>query len=186
MIEIIQQPWHWLVSGLVIAMVMFTMLFFGKKFGVSSNFRNICAACGVGKNVPYFKEYDWKSQSWNIAFIIGSVIGGYIAGHYLSNGQPVLISEATIADIQQLGIAAPSGIQPEELFGIQSIFTLKGFSLLAVGGLLIGFGTRYASGCTSGHAISGLSNLQLPSLIAVIGFFIGGLITTFLILPLIL
>ena len=55
--------------------------------------------------------------------------------------------------------------------------------VLAVGGFLVGFGTRYAGGCTSGHAISGLSNLQLPSLVAVIGFFIGGLVMTHLIFP---
>jgi uncharacterized membrane protein YedE/YeeE len=53
--------------------------------------------------------------------------------------------------------------------------------LLLVGGVLIGFGTRYAGGCTSGH-VSGLSNLQIPSLKAVIGFF-GGLIMSYFYSP---
>ena len=65
------------------------------------------------------------------------------------------------------------------------MFTLKGFSILLIAGILVGFGSRYAGGCTSGHAITGLSNLELPSLISVFGFFIGGLITTWFLLPLI-
>lgn len=184
MIELIQQPWPWFVSGAAIALIMFTMIFFGKVFGFSSNFRTICAACGAGKNINYF-NYDWKSQMWNLAFLVGSVIGGYIAHHFLSTGAPVQIAQSTINDLSTLGFAAPTGMQPMEIYGIQALFTLKGFLILAVGGLLIGFGTRYAAGCTSGHAISGLSNLQLPSLIAVIGFFIGGLVMTYFILPLI-
>jgi uncharacterized protein len=184
MIEFIRQPWHWFISGASIALIMFTMIFFGKVFGFSSNFRTICAACGAGKRISYF-DYDWKSQMWNLAFLVGSVIGGYIAHEFLSNGEPVQIAQSTINDLSKLGFAAPTGIQPMELFGLEALMTVKGFSILAVGGLLIGFGTRYAAGCTSGHAISGLSNLQLPSLIAVIGFFIGGLIMTFIIFPII-
>lgn len=182
MIEFIKQPWHWFISGASIAFIMFTMIFFGKVFGFSSNFRTICAACGAGKRINYF-NYDWRSQMWNLAFLVGSVIGGYIANRFLSTGEPVQIAQTTINDLSTLGFDAPTGMQPMEIFGIQALFTLKGFVILAVGGLLIGFGTRYAAGCTSGHAISGLSNLQLPSLIAVIGFFIGGLIMTYFILP---
>jgi uncharacterized protein len=184
MIELIQQPWHWFVSGALIAFIMFAMIFFGKVFGFSSNFRTICAACGAGKKINYF-NYDWKSQMWNLAFLVGSVIGGYIAHQFLSNDEPVKIAESTIRDLSTLGFSAPTGIQPMELFSIEALMTLKGFLILSIGGLLIGFGTRYAAGCTSGHAISGLSNLQIPSLIAVIGFFIGGLIMTFIIFPII-
>lgn len=184
MIELIKQPWHWFVSGAAIAFIMFAMIFFGKVFGFSSNFRTICAAAGAGKRISYF-NYDWKSQMWNLAFLVGSVIGGYVAHQFLSTEEPVQIAQATINDISTLGFAAPTGMQPMEIYGIEAMFTLKGFLILAVGGLLIGFGTRYAAGCTSGHAISGLSNLQLPSLIAVIGFFIGGLLMTYFILPLI-
>jgi uncharacterized protein len=174
-IEILQQPWPWYVSGMVISAVMFLLIFFGKAFGFSSNLRTICAACGAGKLSSFF-NYNWKDGLWNIVFLAGSVLGGFVAYKFLNNGQPVQIAAATISDIQKLGIAAPAGLQPKELFSIEALFTLKGFSLLALGGLLIGFGTRYAGGCTSGHAISGLSNLQLPSLVAVIGFFIGGMV----------
>ncbi len=180
--DFILQPWSWYMSGIVIALVMFLMLYFGKVFGVSSCFRTICAACGAGKSIKYF-DFDWKSQLWNAWFLVGAIIGGFISAHFLSNGNPVLISEATIADIKNLGIAAPTGMQPDELFDFHVLATVKGWIILLGGGLLIGFGTRYANGCTSGHAISGLSNLQLPSLIAVIGFFIGGLIMTHLLLP---
>lgn len=185
MIDYLSQPWPWYTSGAVIALVMVLLLFFGKSFGFSSNFRVICAACGAGKNTKFF-DFDWRAQTWNLLFLVGAVIGGFIASEFLSSGEGVQISQATIRDLQQLGVAAPNGLQPEELFSLDALFSLKSIFILVVGGFLIGFGSRYAGGCTSGHAISGLSNLQLPSLLAVIGFFIGGLITTFFLLPLIL
>lgn len=171
------------MAGAVIAAVMGLLLFFGKSFGFSSNFRVICAACGAGKKVPFF-DFNWKKQRWNLLFLVGSVLGGWLSETFLQNGEAVQISPATVRDLQQLGFAAPKGLQPEELFGLEALASPMGFLVLLVGGLLIGFGTRYAGGCTSGHAISGLSNLQWPSLVAVIGFFIGGLVTTHVLLPL--
>ncbi|NDK55640.1 YeeE/YedE family protein [Pontibacter sp. BT213] len=163
---------------------MVLLLFFGKSFGVSANLRTICSACGAGKTVKFF-DFDWRSQTWNLLFLVGAVIGGVISSQFLSNGEVVQISQATIQDLSQMGISAPNGIQPEELFSLEALFTVKGFLILLLGGFAIGFGARYAGGCTSGHAISGLSNLQWPSLVAVIGFFIGGLITTWVLMPLI-
>jgi hypothetical protein len=185
MLEFIQQPWTWWVSGALIAGIMFTLLFFGQSFGFSSNLRTLCSVAGGGKFVKFF-DFNWRSQMWNLVFLIGAVLGGFITAQFLSDGKPVQISQNTINDLATLNIAAPTSLQPNELFSIESIFTLKGFLILAIGGLMVGFGSRYAGGCTSGHAISGLSDLQLPSLIAVIGFFIGGLLMTFMLLPLIL
>ncbi|MDP3394124.1 YeeE/YedE family protein [Sediminibacterium sp.] len=182
--ELITQTWAWWFSGAMIASIMFFLLYFGQSFGFSSNLRTICAAAGLGKKTKFF-DFNWKAQTWNIVFLIGSIIGGYIASQFLSQGGPVDISAATINDLSKLGIAAPESLQPNELFGLEAVFSLKGFLILAFGGLMVGFGSRYAGGCTSGHAISGLSNLQFPSLIAVIGFFIGGLAMTYLIMPLI-
>ena len=183
MLELLRQPWPWYTSGAVIALVMVLLLFFGKSFGVSANLRTICTACGAGKHVKFF-QFNWRSQTWNLLFLVGAILGGFISSEFLSSGEAVQISQATIQDLQQLGISAPNGIQPEELFSLEALLSVKGFLILLMGGFMIGFGARYAGGCTSGHAISGLSNLQLPSLIAVIGFFIGGLITTFVLLPL--
>jgi len=182
MLNTIYQTWPWWLSGGLIAFIMFLLLFFGQSFGFSSNLRTICAAAGCGKSVSFF-NFNWRSQLWNIVFLIGAILGGYIAHEFLSNDEPIKIASSTIQDLAQLGFAEPTSVQPPELFSIQSVFTLKGFLILALGGLLVGFGSRYAGGCTSGHAISGLSNLQFPSLLAVIGFFIGGLIMTFLIFP---
>jgi uncharacterized membrane protein YedE/YeeE len=182
MLEFIQQPWTWWVSGALISSIMFLLLFFGQSFGFSSNLRTICSAAGGGKFVKFF-DFNWRSQIWNLVFLIGAILGGFIARQYLSDGAPVQISENTISDLKTLGISAPTSAQPDELFSLESAFTLKGFLILAIGGLLVGFGSRYAGGCTSGHAISGLSDLQLPSFIAVIGFFVGGLIMTFVLLP---
>ncbi|MDO8998647.1 MAG: YeeE/YedE thiosulfate transporter family protein [Bacteroidota bacterium] len=185
MLEYISQPWSWWVSGIIISGTMFLLLFFGQSFGFSSNLRTICSAAGGGKFVKFF-DFNWRSQIWNLVFLIGAILGGFIAKQFLSTGEPILISEATISDLATLGISAPTSVQPNELFSMEALFSLKGFLILALGGLMVGFGSRYAGGCTSGHAISGLSDLQLPSLIAVIGFFIGGLLMTFVLLPLIL
>ena len=185
MLQIIQQPWPWYVSGAIITVIMLLLLFFGQSFGFSSNLRTICAASGGGRLIKFF-DFNWKTQLWNLLFLIGAIIGGYISAKFLSNNEPIKIAESTINDLSKLGISAPTSVQPAELFGTDAILSIKGFLILALGGLMVGFGSRYAGGCTSGHAISGLSDLQLPSLIAVIGFFVGGLIMTFVVLPLIL
>lgn len=191
MLELLQQPWHWAFSGFMIALTMFILLFWGKSFGMSATMRAMCAAGGAGKKISFF-NFDWKAQRWNLLFAIGAVIGGYIAATYLASPEPVNISSATIAHLQGLGIDYPNNISegtgylPLDLFNFETLFSLKGFLLFVVGGFFVGFGARYAGGCTSGHAISGLSNLQVPSLIAVIGFFIGGLTMSHLLLPLIL
>ena len=184
--DFITAPWPWYVAGPMIALVLFLMLYAGKSFGVSSNLRTLCSIGGAG-HVSEFFRFDWKSQIWNLVFIAGAVGGGFIASHFLSDGQPMQISEATVKAMAEMGLqtAGPAQV-PAELFGAEALSSWQGILFLIVGGLLIGFGTRYAGGCTSGHAISGLSNLQWPSLVAVIGFFIGGLIMTFLILPQIL
>jgi uncharacterized protein len=184
MIEFIMQPWPWWFSGIVISAIMFLLIFFGQSFGFSSNLRTICSAAGGGKWVSFF-DFNWKSQIWNLVFLAGAIIGGFIASQFLSTGSPVAISDATIQDLAALGFSAPQSIQPTELFSWEAALTLKGFLVLAVGGLMVGFGARYAGGCTSGHAISGISDLQIPSMIAVVGFFIGGLVMTHLIFPLI-
>ena len=182
--EFITQTWSWWFSGTMIAAIMFFLLYFGQSFGFSANLRTICAAAGLGKNTKFF-DFNWKAQTWNLVFLVGAIVGGFIAKQFLSSDIGVAISPATINDLSKLGIAAPASLQPAELISLDAILSIKGFLVLAIGGLMVGFGSRYAGGCTSGHAISGLSDLQVPSLIAVVGFFIGGLIMTFFILPLI-
>ncbi|MFT4762497.1 MAG: putative membrane protein YedE/YeeE [Paraglaciecola sp.] len=188
MIEFISQPWHWGVSGAMIVLVMYLLLWFGGQFGVSANLRIMCAIGGAGKKHSFF-DFDWRSQIWNLVFIGGAVIGGYIASTFLASPEPVQISDATQAYLKTVGVSTPqtmaegTGYVPNEIFGLENAFSLVNLIILIIGGLLIGFGTRWAGGCTSGHAISGLANLQLPSLIAVIGFFIGGLLMAWLILP---
>ena len=184
--EFITQPWPWYVAGPIITLVMFLLLYSGGEFGVSGNLRTMCRMAG-GNKVSDFFDIDWKKQLWNLVFILGAVIGGYIAVTYLSNPQAIALNPNTIAQLESLGISDPGKeYLPAEIFSVESMLTAKGFIILLGGGMLVGFGARYAGGCTSGHAISGLSNLQLPSLIAVIGFFIGGLLMTHLLLPIIL
>lgn len=183
--EFITHTWHWSVAGFLIAAVMLLLNYFGKVFGMSSNLRLLCAMTGVGKKVPFF-DWDWKSQRWNLAVVFGAMIGGYVAVHFLSDASNVDINLKTIEQLTAMGIDAPNGkLLPDALFGNQIFKSPKIIIILLIGGLLIGFGSRYAGGCTSGHAIAGMSNLQIPSLKAVIGFFVGGLIMTHFILPLI-
>lgn len=186
LIEWMSQPWSWYVAGPLIALTMFLLLFVGKSFGVSDTLRTTCAIGGAGKLSELF-DFDWRNQIWNLIFVLGAVIGGFIASTWLQEPDPVPLAQDTVQKLQELGIDNPGeDYLPKEIFSWESLFTLRGFVMLVIGGFLVGFGARYAGGCTSGHAISGLSNLQLPSLIAVIGFFIGGLLMTYLLLPVIL
>lgn len=191
MIDFISQPWHWTVSGALIAWTMFLLIYFGQRFGVSSTLRHLCAIGGAGERLDYFK-YNWKEQLWSLTFVAGAIVGGYLAVTFLASPAPVDISASTIAYLETVGIHTPqtlaegNGYVPQEIFNFETLLTVKGMIILIIGGFMIGFGTRWAGGCTSGHAISGLSNLQLPSLVAVIGFFAGGLLTTWLLLPYIL
>lgn len=184
MIELLIQPWPWYISGPLIAIIMILLLYFGGSFGVSSNLRSICSIAGAGKKTPFF-NYNWKDEIWNLIFILGAVIGGFISSIYLKNPNPININIKTINDLKALGISFDGNIIPHEIFNWEFLFSLQGFLILILGGFFVGFGSRWAGGCTSGHAINGLSNLQIPSLIAVIGFFIGGLIVTYFIYPLI-
>ncbi|MBQ4820934.1 YeeE/YedE thiosulfate transporter family protein [Aquimarina sp. MMG016] len=181
----IYEPWPWYLSGPLIALVMFVLLMIGKRFGMSSNLRTMCTICGAGKASDFFK-FNWKAQRWNLIVVLGVIIGGFIATNFLSTDTSVDINPKIIADLQSIGFkSAGDAYMPDLLFSNDVFNDPKGLLLLVLGGILVGFGARYAGGCTSGHAISGLSDLQIPSLIAVISFFIGGLVMIHFIFPLI-
>ncbi|MEL1240669.1 YeeE/YedE family protein [Flavobacterium flavipallidum] len=184
--ELIYHTWSWYISGFLIGLVMLVLVYFGKTFGMSSNLRTLCSLAGAGNKVAFF-NFNWKAQRWNLAVVAGAMLGGFVATHYLSDASNVSLNPKTIEQLQTMNIDAPEGkLMPNALFAKEIFNSPKSIAILVLGGILIGFGSRYAGGCTSGHAISGLSNLQLPSLKAVIGFFIGGLIMSHFILPLIL
>jgi uncharacterized protein len=182
MLEIIKQPWHWAIAGTLIGLTVPMLLLIGnKKFGISSSLRHICAAC-VPANITLFK-YDWKKESWNLFFVVGILIGGIIATQLLTNPNDVQVAENTKAILTNWGITDFSKLLPTQIFNVANIFTLKGFFFFVVGGFLVGFGTRYAGGCTSGHSIMGLANLQLPSLVATCCFMAGGFFSANIFLP---
>ncbi len=181
--DFILQPWAWYVAGPLIAFCMFLMFFFGKKFGVSSNLETVCAMGGAGKFVDFFK-FDWKKNKWNLVFVVGLIVGGFISDQWLTPNDTVAINTETVQDLAEIGIKnAGASYLPDEIFSMEAMLSIKGFLVLLVAGVLVGFGSRYAGGCTSGHGIVGLSSLSMESFIAVGGFFIGGLIMTWFILP---
>jgi uncharacterized protein len=184
-IEFIKQPWAWYVAGPLIGLVIPALLIVGNKsFGISSSLRHICAACLPAK-IPFF-SYDWKKEVWNLFFVTGILLGAIVAATVLANPSPIEVHPNLSADLNSYGITDYSGIVPNDLFNWANLLSLKGFIMIVVGGFLVGFGTRYAGGCTSVHAIMGISTLQLPSLIATCCFMIGGIIMANFILPYIL
>ncbi|MFZ5972559.1 MAG: YeeE/YedE family protein [Bacteroidota bacterium] len=182
MIETIQQPWPWYLAGILIGLTVPALLLLGNKhFGISSSLRHICAAC-VPAKIPFF-QYDWKKETWNLFFVGGVLVGGLVATQFLSNPNPIVVAEKTIKELQALNITTDNELMPASIFAFETLFSLKGLVFFVVGGFLVGFGTRYAGGCTSGHAIMGLSTLQWPSLVATCCFMAGGFTMVHIIFP---
>ena len=183
--QFLHHPWPWYVAGALIGLIVPALLLLGNKhFGISANLRHICAAC-FPANIRFFK-YDWKKEAWNLFFVGGILIGGFLSAQYLGSNEPVVVHPDLAKELATYGIDDYSGLVPVQLFSFDNLFTAKGIIMMIGGGFLVGFGTRYAGGCTSGHAIMGLSNLQWPSLVATISFMVGGFIMANFILPYIL
>jgi len=147
-------PWPWYVAGPLIGLTVPALLLLsGKTFGISSSLRHVCSIAFPGRSrIAYLRDNDWRSESWNLFFVAGILIGSFVTARFLSAEAVVLLPAA--------------------------LATTTGMVKLFIGGLLVGFGTRYADGCTSGHTISGLANLNWPSLVATVSFFVGGLLST--------
>jgi uncharacterized protein len=185
MLEWIKQPWPWYVAGPLIGLTVPALLLLGNKsFGISSSLRHVCAAC-IPAGIPFFR-YDWKKEIWNLFFVAGVLLGGIIAVQLLSTGAPVVVNTKLSEELATYGVTNYDGLVPSDIFSWPQLLTARGIIMMVAGGFLVGFGTRYAGGCTSGHAIMGLSNLQWPSLAATCCFMAGGFIMTNLILPYIL
>ncbi len=185
MLQLLRQPWPWYVAGALIGLIVPALLLLGNKhFGISANLRHACAACFPAR-IPFFR-YDWKKEIWNFFFVGGILAGAVVTALFLHNPEPVTLHPALAEELAGYGIASRGSLLPEELFSWNSLLTWRGLILLVGGGFLVGFGSRYAGGCTSGHAIMGLSNLQWPSLVATVMFMAGGFITANFLLPLIL
>lgn len=173
----LSQPWPWYVAGPMIGLTVPALLILGNKtFGISSSLRHICAAC-VPAGIPFF-SYNWRKETWNLLFVLGVGIGGFVAANFLANPDAIVISEATQADLAALGVTDFRALMPSDIFTWDNLWSGKGLLFFVVGGFMVGFGTRYAGGCTSGHSIMGLSNLQWPSLAATVCFMLGGFLMT--------
>lgn len=187
-LSLLTGPWHWAFSGFAVALVMLALTYFGNFFGLSSTYRVFCAIGGAGKRTPFF-NFNWKSQMWNLFFAGGVVLGAGLT-HYFVPNEGSIISVDTQEYLFRLGLidrvasAQHFPLLPPMLFDVESPVFGRALPLLIAGGFISGFGARYAGGCTSGHIISGLSNLQIPSLIMTICFVLGGILFTNVGLPL--
>jgi uncharacterized membrane protein YedE/YeeE len=183
MLDFLTQPWSWYVAGIFIALVTFLLFYFGQHLGVSSNLETLCSVSGAGKLSDYFK-IDWRSKKWNLTFVLGLIIGGFISAQWLTPDEYMGLNPKTVSELKEVGIAdAGEHYLPDAFFASENLSDIKVLLVLLAGGFLVGFGARYAGGCTSGHGIVGLSSLQIPSFIAVAGFFIGGLFMTWVVMP---
>ncbi|HLP11055.1 MAG TPA: YeeE/YedE thiosulfate transporter family protein [Flavobacteriales bacterium] len=204
--QFLLQPWPWYVTGPLIGLMVPLLLIFGNKaFGISVSLKHICAACIPSKN-PFFK-YDWRKETWNLVFALGIVIGGFLAWNFavLHNKTESHVAQNCVTGksictnpiynglnpearlmFKTWGITEHYQAAPEQIFDWNVLVTPMGFFFMVLGGLLVGFGTVYAGGCTSGHSIMGISQLSPASMIATAGFFIGGLISSWFIVPFLL
>lgn len=180
--ELLKQPWPWYLAGPLIGLTVPALLILGNKsFGISSSFRHLCAMC-VPSKIPFF-NYEWKKETWNLYFVAGILLGGIISTQFLYNASAIGIHPSLANELAGYGISDLSSLVPVDLVNWENLMTLRGSIVLIGGGFLVGFGARYAGGCTSGHAIMGLSTLQWPSLVATVCFMIGGFTMANWILP---
>lgn len=178
-------PWPWYIAGPLIGLTVPALLLLGNKsFGISSSLRHMCAAC-IPAKIPFF-QYDWKKELWNLFFVAGILVGGIIASVWMANQNPVEVHPNLATELAGYGVTNYESIVPQDLFNWNELLGPRGLILMVAGGFLVGFGTRYAGGCTSGHAIMGISNLQWPSVIATCCFMVGGILMANFILPVIL
>lgn len=184
-IQFLSQPWPWWVSGPLLGLMVPLLLWAGnKEFGISSTFRHICAALIPGK-LEYLR-YDWKKSLWQLSLALGVVLGGLLAALFLQGTKGPDLSLEARGLFLSWGIIAQTGLQPGFLTDWSQAFTIPGLLSLVLGGFLVGFGTRWANGCTSGHAIMGLSLLNPGSLVATLGFFAGGTLASWYLVPFVL
>jgi len=183
--EFLQQPWPWYIAGGLIGLIVPILLLLGNKhFGISANLRHACAAC-FPANINFF-QYEWKKEAWNLFFVGGILIGAMIAAFGIPDPNPVVVHPDLVNELKTYGITDYSSMVPKELVSWESLFSARGLVMMIGGGFLVGFGSRYAGGCTSGHAIMGLSNLQWPSLVATCCFMAGGFLMANFMLPIIM
>ncbi|HUI11492.1 MAG TPA: YeeE/YedE thiosulfate transporter family protein [Bacteroidota bacterium] len=177
--------WPWYITGPLIGLyVPLLYILVNRHFGVSSTFRDICAAA-IRPGARYF-QYNWREHRWRLVFVAGIAVGGCIGAGSLRASPVTQISSDTLSALAHIGVKDFATLIPGDLFSLASLATPRGLLLVVGGGFLVGFGTRWAEGCTSGHSIHGLATLQGASLVATICFFLGGMISTYFILPLIL
>lgn len=182
LLNILTSPWPWYVAGPLIGLTVPALLLLGNKsFGISSSLRHVCAAC-IPAKIPFF-HYDWKKEIWNLFFVGGIIIGALLLTQFFANPDPVVVNPNLAAELSGYGITNFEGLVPADIFSWETLFSARGIIMMVAGGFLVGFGTRYAGGCTSGHAIMGLSSLQWPSLVATVSFMAGGFLMANLILP---
>ena len=185
LLHFISQPWPWYVAGPLIGLIIVALQWIDNKpLAASSSYRHICAAI-IPTGIPFLK-YNWKTEYWNLLFVAGIFIGGFLAANILRHPLNIAINHETTQQLQAIGLKDTTGFAPAQIFSFSALQTLPGIIIMVFGGFLIGFGSRYAGGCVSGHSMTGISDLQWTSVLATASIFAGGIFTSYILLPLIL
>lgn len=157
------EPLAWYIAGPLIGITVPVLLLLREKqLGISSSFR--VAGTLLLPKVNYFR-YDRKKDEWQVYFVLG-----------------ILIAALLIFNLTELGVPPETDALGKAIFQPYDLTYLPAFF---AGSICIGFGARYANGCTAGHCIMGNSQLAFSSLVTTIFFFIGGLVATHFIVPLV-
>ncbi len=184
-LNFISQPLPWYVAGPLIGLVIVLLQWIDNKpLAASASYRHVCAAT-FPSGIP-FLNYDWKSEIWNLVFVIGIFIGGFLSATFLSHPANIAISTETIQQLHSAGLTDTGGFAPAQLFSFTALQSVAGIIVMVFGGFLIGFGSRYAGGCVSGHSMTGISDLQWTSVLATACIFAGGIFTAYILLPFII
>ena len=179
--DVIFEPWPWYVAGPLIGLMVPLLLLLGnRQFGMSAAVQDFCAWC-LKSPKGYF-HFDAQKSAWRLWFSLGVAFAGFTI-YLLDKGHTIALSDAAMQSNSALGLSPTEGYYPKELLGSYQDFGVWQAIYLLIAGILVGFGTRMAGGCTSGHSIMGLAQFNPASLVATIGFFAGGLAMTHLAFP---
>lgn len=166
MVSLKDKSWSPYVAGILIGLLQIpAFMIMSTALGTSSSY--VTAAVNLGQffdtsilEISYAKQhFEGAKNYWQLFVVVGIIIGAFLSS--------------------RLSGTKRSDISPIWTNALCSSTRLTRFIMAFIGGFIMLLGARIADGCTSGHGISGVSQLTIGSMIAVFCMFVGGIITAF-------